>query len=135
MKVFYGIFGGIAVLLISGFARGDDIAPCPPPEGMTSASIPNDVPEALQAKFGKIALPGAQFDATDIVGTGISRRYIFAWHRENHWIVATEHGGRGYNDPLLAYDLSADGNAATLVRRRISGPSTVCSDAVAMSKE
>jgi hypothetical protein len=134
LKLVCGAFCGVVVFLISGSARADHIAPCSAPEGMTSESIPSAIPPALQAKLGKIATPGAAFDATDIIVTGLSRRYIFVWHRENRWIVATEHGGRGYNDPIMAYELSTDGNVATLVRQLISGPSTVCSDAVAMAK-
>jgi hypothetical protein len=135
MRLVCGFCCGVIIALVFGSARADDIAPCPAPEGMTSASIPEDVPEALQAKLGKIALPGAQFDATDIVITGINRRYIFAWQKGNRWIVATEHGGIGYNDPILIYDMSADGKVATLVQRLISAPQTVCSYAVAMSKQ
>jgi len=135
LRVAYGAIGGVVVFLITAFARADDIAPCTPPEEMSSASIPDGVPPALQDQLGQIALPGAQFDATDIVSTGLSRRYIFVWHRESRWIVATEHGGRGYNDPILVYDLSADGKVAKLVRRLISEPSAVCTDAAAMSKQ
>jgi hypothetical protein len=135
LRVAYGALGGVVVFLITAFARADDIAPCSPPEEMSSASIPDGVPPALQDQLGQIALPGAQFDATDIVSTGSSRRYLFVWHRESRWIVATEHGGRGYNDPILVYDLSADGKVAKLVRRLISEPSAVCTDAAAMSKQ
>jgi hypothetical protein len=101
---------------------------------MASVSIPDGVPEGLRSRLGTIALPGAQFDATDVVRTGIGQRYIFVWRRDNHWIVATEQGGRGYNDPIMAYDLSDDGQAS-LVQRTISAPSLVCADAGAMSKE
>jgi hypothetical protein len=40
--------------------------------------------------------------------------------------VATEHGGRGYNDPIFAYDVSEDGQDATFVAERIAIPQTIC---------
>jgi hypothetical protein len=128
------LFFGTLILGASGIARADTIPACSVPEGMKSVAIPDGVPEGLRSKLGTIAAPGGQFDATDIVMTGISRRYIFAWHRGNRWIVAIEQGGRGYNNPIMAYDLSEDGQAS-LVRRKISAPSLVCADAEAMSKD
>jgi hypothetical protein len=127
-------FCGALILVAAGIARADDIPTCPVPEGMKSVSIPDGVPEGLRSKLGTIAAPGGQFDATDVVMTGISRRYIFAWHRGNRWIVAIEQGGRGYDDPIMAYDLSDDGHAS-LVQRKSSAPQLVCSDANALSKE
>jgi hypothetical protein len=128
------LFCGVLISAGSGAAWADDIPACPVPEGMNSVAIPDGVPEGLRSRLGTIAPPGAQFDATDVVRTGISRRYIFVWRRDNHWIVATEQGGRGYNDPIMAYVLIADGNFA-LVGKRISAPQLVCLDALALTNE
>jgi len=119
--------------LITNIARADDIPACVTPNDMQSVPIPDGIPDALRVHLGKIALPGQAFDATDIVQTGINRRYIFAWHRDNFWIIATEHGGRGYNDPIMAYKISTDGQV-TLVDRRLSFPQGVCSDATALAQ-
>ncbi len=56
-----------------------------------------------------------------------NRRLIFIWTRGNVWVVATEHGGRGYNDPILAYQLDSNGLHATLIAERLAVPKTVCS--------
>jgi hypothetical protein len=50
----------------------------------------------------------------------------------SRWIVATERGGRSYNDPIFAYDVSLDGSTATPVAQRIAFPSTVCATAFAL---
>ena len=120
--------------LIPNFARADDIPACGTPSGTQSVRIPDGIPDALRVHLGKIALPGQAYDATDVVQTGINRRYIFAWRRDNLWIIATEHGGRGYNDPIMAYNISTDGRV-TLLHRRLSFPQGVCSDARAMVQE
>ena len=121
-------------LLVS--ARADVIPPCATPSGVNSVPLPDGVPSAvnraLQAKLGKIALPGQEFDATDVVGTGISRRFIFAWNSGSKWLVATEHGGRGYNDPIFLFDLSQNGEDVSLLKTQISFPKGVCSAASAM---
>jgi hypothetical protein len=86
----------------------------------------------LREHIGELAEPGTKFDATDVVVTGRNRRLIFVWYLGKRWIVATEHGGRGYNDPIFAYDLSQDGQSATLVQESIAFPKTVCSTASSM---
>lgn len=90
--------------------------------------------QALKERIGEVAPPGATFDATDVVMTGQNRRLIFVWNLGRKWIVATEHGGRGYNDPIFAYDLDQDGGRATLVQERIAFPDTVCSTAASLLK-
>jgi hypothetical protein len=119
----------IAMVITS--ARADYIPSCSVPNGVSSASLQAGAPPALLAALkehvGDIAAPGTAFDATDVVVTGRSRRLIFVWNVGRRWIVATEHGGRGYNDPIFAYDLSQDDRTATLVQERIAFPGTVCS--------
>jgi hypothetical protein len=65
--------------------------------------------------------------AIDVVVTGHNRRLIFIWSRGDRWVIATEHGGRGYNDPIFAYAVSSDGLKATLLAERTAYPDTVCS--------
>jgi hypothetical protein len=131
MKPLYAIIFGLFAALVSIGAMTDmKVAPCPIPAGVTSVPIPEGVPSVLQSalrsSLGDIALPGEKFDATDIVQTGRRRRFLFAWNLGNRWIVATEHGGRGYNNPIFAYDIGDDGKTASLVETRIANPWTVC---------
>ena len=116
----------------------DIIAPCRAPAGAAVItrrdSLPRALRDALKQKLGELVPPSSPFDATDVVQTGHNRRLIFIWSRGNRWVVATEHGGRGYNDPILAYDLSADGAKATLHAERITFPKAVCSTAEEFAK-
>jgi len=111
-------------------AKGDYIPPCAAPSGVSVrtslAAAPPAVVQALTGRIGELVEPGARFDATDVVITGRNRRLIFVWNSGARWIVATEHGGRGYNDPIFVYDLTADGRSATFVAERIAFPETVC---------
>jgi hypothetical protein len=56
------------------------------------------------------------------------------WNNGKRWVVATERGGRGYNNPIFAYDLSADSNSATLVQERTAFPPNVCEAATDLLK-
>src|SRR5208337_4506280 len=97
--------------LLSCNSGYDSIPSCTMPNGVTSTSLTDAPPalaRALRDHIGEIAAPGTSFDPTDVVVTGRDRRLIFIWHSGRRWIVATEHGGRGYNDPIFAYDLSDD---------------------------
>ena len=111
----------------------DVIPACRLPAGVTFRSDPNDMPVALRhavkQRLGELVPPNSPFDATDVVMTGHNRRLIFIWSTGPRWVVATEHGGRGYNDPILAYDVSPDGRKATLITAHIASPSSVCSTA------
>jgi hypothetical protein len=123
----------IFMALVTGVARADAIPSCPPPPGVRPVSFENAplaLRKTLREKLGDIAPPEATFDATDIVITGRQRRLIFIWVRGYRWIIATERGGRGYNDPILAYDLSSDGLTAKRVAENIAFPNTVCSTAM-----
>jgi hypothetical protein len=129
--------GSLTVLLLAATlispARADVIPACELPKGVVSTSGQNEAPpavlRALEEHVGKIVPPGAKFDATDVVVTGQNRRMIFVWNVGRRWVVATEHGGRGYNDPIFAYDLDQDGLSAALVQERIAFPGTVCATA------
>jgi hypothetical protein len=122
----------ISLLATMGCSPTDVVPPCAVPSGV-SLWLPTGAPPALlrglKEHIGDFAQPDAQFDATDFVVTRQNRRLIFIWNIGSRWIVATEHGGRGYNDPILAYDLGQGQESATLVEERIAFPETVCSTA------
>jgi hypothetical protein len=109
------------------------ILPCPLPPGVQATSLSNGAPlapgKALKQRLGDLAPPGSEIDVSDVVVTGRNRRLIFVWTRGDRWIIATEHGGLAYNDPILAYNLSRDGRGATLVAERIAFPNTLWSTA------
>jgi len=133
------LYRSIAVSLLAmmqiGLARADYIPPCALPNGVASTSLDSAPPvlwPALREHVGELVPPGGEFDATDVYVTGKSRRLIFVWNVGRRWIVATEHGGRGYNDPIFAYDLSEDSQTATLVQERVAFPGSVCTIATGM---
>ena len=96
---------------------------CKQPPGVEERVFPNDLPigliNAIKDKFGEIVAPGEKFDSSDKVVTGKNRRAIFVWMRERRWVIATEHGGLGYNNPVFAFEVSADGLEAKLVAEAI----------------
>jgi hypothetical protein len=61
--------------------------------------------------------------------TGQNRRLIFVRVHGTRWVIATEHGGRGYNDPVFAYDVDPDGSSAKLVGEQVAMPDTLCATA------
>jgi hypothetical protein len=126
------------LLALSPMAHADTIPSCSAPTGVTTVDLPSGIApavlKALHDKIGDIALPGQPFDATDTETTGKSRRFIFVWHTGSKWIVATEHGGRGYSDPIFLYNLSDDGKTASRVGTRLAFHNGICADAVSLSK-
>lgn len=121
--------GSLHTARLSGVAF-DVIPACRLPKGVAFYSDQKDMPvalrDAVKQKLGKLVPPNSPFDATDVVITGHNRRLIFIWARGYRWVVATEHGGRGYNDPILGYEVSPNGQQATLIAERIAGPTSVC---------
>ena len=116
-------------LALVGLAKADFIPPCVLPEGVVSVpleSVPPALTQALREQFGEIVAPGEKFDATDIIIVRKNRRFIFFWNIGKKWIVATEHGGLGYNDPIFVYQLGEGDRAAVLTKREIAFPNTVC---------
>ena len=115
------------------FEAADIIPPCRLPIGVVSTARQEDMPaslrRAVREKLGPVVSPTSPFDGTDVVVTGHNRRLIFIWSRGDRWVIATEHGGRGYNDPIFAYAVSSDGLKATLLAERTAYPDTVCSTA------
>jgi hypothetical protein len=128
----------IAVTLV-GAAGADDIPHCQLPSGASFVALLSEAPSALQralrSDVGDIVEPGEMFDSTDVVTTGQSCRLNFVWNVCRRWVVATEHGGVAYNDPIFVYDLSADGQNAVLVESRTAFLPSVCSMAVCLIKK
>jgi hypothetical protein len=119
---------GLLFLLLVTSVKADVIPPCVLPDQVTAVSLefaPPALMQALAARVGEIVAPNERFDTTDVMVTGRDRRFIFIWNIGKRWVVATEHGGRGYNDPIFAYDLGKD-SAAALVKEQIAHPDTVC---------
>lgn len=117
----------------------DYIPPCQTiPAGVSVISRLEDAPaslvRALTDRVGEIVAVGAPFDNTDRVQTGKNRRLIFIWNRGTRWVVATEHGGRGYNDPIFAFEIDKQ-NRVTLVRDKWAIPYSVCSTATSLIED
>lgn len=129
-------FAAMAIVFVTTVATrvsGDVIPPCPVPNGVSATSRFEDAPpslvRALTERVGEVVPAGAKFDATDIVWVGKNRRLIFIWNLGNRWVVATERGGVGYNNPIFAFDVSQDGLRVTFVQERVVFPNSVCSTA------
>jgi hypothetical protein len=88
--------------------------------------VPSILLQTLIADLGEIAPPGGRFDRTDVVMVGRNRRFAFFWKADSKWIVATEHGGLAYNNPVFLYHLGEDGRKAVLMVQKIASPKTVC---------
>jgi hypothetical protein len=123
----------ILCTVLASTAAADVIPPCRLPVGVQSTTKQDGIPSALRTalaqRLGELVSPESPFDPTDVAWTGHNRRLIFIWTLGNRWIVATEHGGRVYNDPIFAYSISPDGEKATLLAERIAIPKSVCSTA------
>jgi len=98
----------------------------PPVEDIAPADIPPLLRAALTHEIGAFALPGQDFDATDVVRTGVNRRLLWVRRRGTRWVVAFEHGGRGYNNPFGVYEMGLDGQSIAGVRSGVAFPATVC---------
>jgi hypothetical protein len=116
----------VFVTKVATRVSGEVIRACPAPYGVSVISRFDDAPPALARaltdRVGEIAPVGAEFNPTDvhIIGeTGKSRRLIFIWSLGNRWVVATERGGVGYNNPIFAFDAASDGLSAAFVEERV----------------
>jgi hypothetical protein len=91
---------------------------------------PPALAQALKERLGEVVPVGAPFDSADVIRIGKNRRLIFIWNRGTRWVVATEHGGLGYNDPVFAFEVDQNnGDKVSLVREETAFPDTVCSTA------
>jgi hypothetical protein len=114
------------------------VPPCVVPNGVSATFRLDDAPpslaRALTELVGELAAVGEEFDATDVHiieknRRRKNRRLIFIWNLGNRWVVATERGGIGYNNPIFAFDISSADLKATFVGERVVFPDSVCSTA------
>jgi hypothetical protein len=128
----------VAYLWVSIYApaQADEIQPCRLPKGVASLNLDNLPPAvaaALTQEVGEIVPATVDFDATDLVITNHSRRFIFSWRQGRRWVVATELGGLNYSDPIFAFDLAPQGSAIKIGETR-AYPNTVCRVATQLLK-
>jgi hypothetical protein len=122
----------IASLAAAGAARADVIPACAVPTGATLIGfdqLPMAVRKALAKQTGPMAQPGQPFNASDVIDDKKPLpqwRGIFVWSRGTRWVVATEHGGRGYSDPVFLFDATANGKRVALTTSKTANPTTVC---------
>lgn len=123
----------IAVLFAQPASAGVGDAPtCPVPAGVQARAFPAEIPQpllsALKEKYGTFAGPKEAFNSSDVIYSGAppQRRVAFAWQRGTRWVFATEHGGIGYNVPVLAYELDAAGAKADFLTEDLSFGKTLC---------
>jgi hypothetical protein len=107
-----------------------DAAPsCTLPPGMVSVplkQVPSILLQTIIDDVGEIAPPMGRFDRTDVMMVGLNRRFAFFWKADDKWIVATEHGGFAYNNPIFLYDLGGNEQKAVLTAQAIASPNTLC---------
>ena len=130
------IGGSSSCTSTSRAANSSEVTPCHVPAEAKLVSDFDGMPPTLRAaiknKVGDIVSPNEPFEATDVVVPGHTRhnrRLLFAWVLGDRWVVATEHGGIGYNNPILAFNVNGDPPRAILVSEQISFPKSVCSTA------
>jgi len=125
----------ILSLACAGAARADVIPACAVPTGATFIGfdqLPMAVRKALAQQTGPMAQPGQPFNASDVIDSKKPLpqwRGIFVWGRGTRWVVATEHGGYGYGDPVFLFDATANGKRVALTAKTIASPATVCAKA------
>jgi hypothetical protein len=114
-------------------ADAENIPNYPTPTGGYGTTVLTDLPAPVadlpRQMVPRIAPAGTTFNGSDALLPGqarLDRRFIRAFSKGNRWVVAYEAAGRGYNDPILMFDL-AD-NTATLTARAASFPEKVCAD-------
>jgi hypothetical protein len=119
----------VMLALFAVHAIANAVPSCAPPPGVVAVPLTQVPPILLQTfidSVGEIAPPGGSFDRTDVVMVGRNRRFAFFWKADNKWIVATEHGGFGYNNPIFLYHLDEGERKAVLMAQKIAFPNTLC---------
>jgi len=128
-------------LLLAISAHSGDA--CIPKDSHVKAlSYPNDIPgvllEVLTNHVGEIAPPRGMFNPSDVIRKGIpDRRVMFVWNRGTRYVIASEHGGIGYNNPIFLYEVDQKNNTATLISEQIAdSDAAICklSNSLIMSK-
>ena len=128
----------ILFVLAAGGVRAAVVPACPAPAGVSAVAfgdLPAGVRKVLAEKTGEMALPGQPFNVTDVVSGDKPlpfSRGLFVWNRGTRWVIATEHGGIGYSDPIYAFGIAADGKGVKLIASKPAVPKTVCATAAAL---
>ena len=82
----------------------------------------------LRTRAPDLSPAGGPFNASD-VGVGPRTRFIAAVHYKDRYVVAYEHGGRGYHVDLLTYNASfADDAYAGPLARHVVFDRPSCTD-------
>jgi hypothetical protein len=113
--------------------HADVSSTCKAPDGLTAVKslnlLPPAVLTAIKAKAPDIVDVGERFDATDFIVYRHSHRFMFAWSTGTRWVVAVEHGGYVYNNPIWVLQKSPPLSTTVVLSETISDPKSVCSTA------
>jgi hypothetical protein len=113
------IAGLAALLAMAVAAKADEPPRClaiAPVLDVPAAAIPPTLGFVLKTDIGAYALPGEDFDATDVVQTRIHHRLMWVRRHGIRWVVAVENGGYAYNQSVFAYDMPPGGPATRIGR-------------------
>lgn len=80
--------------------------------------LPAPIVADLKQRAPEMSPAGGPFEATD-VGEGPRDRFVAAARLNDRYVVAYEHGGRGYNIQVLTYTLASNGLASFTNQRTI----------------
>ena len=104
-------------------------------EAVSFDQLPIAVRVDLKIRAPELSPAGGPFNASD-VGVGPRTRFIAAVHYKDRYVVAYEHGGRGYHVDLLTYSAGLADDAAAPLARHVAFDRPSCADldvAVALS--
>ena len=135
MKLFSLVF--ILSLAVTGAARADIIPPCPAPADVTVLpfdQVPIGLQKALHDKAGDLSPPPNPASPAPAGRRKLpAATYgLFVWNRSTRWVIATQHGSRGYDAPVYVFDLAADGKRVGLTTEKRASGKTVCAVAKAL---
>ncbi len=79
--------------------------PAPGAERLGQKALPAAIRQDLKSRVSDLSPAGGPFNATD-VGSGPFTRFLTALHVRGRYVVAYEHGGRGYHLDILTYEIN-----------------------------
>ena len=88
------------------------------------SAVPANIRQEVESSLGSdggIAERGGAFNATDVVDSRPSKRFVIAGRAGADWFVCYEQGGRGHHLVLAAYDSSSSTPRLTLLARGSAG--------------
>jgi len=117
-------------LTVADGAEAEILPVCSVPAGVAALPVDDPITQAIVASLStgsRMAMPGEPFNPGDVMQPGLSnRRLVFVWQSKGRAIAVTEHGGRGYYNPVFAFDVSERGNRVAIVATQNAFPSTAC---------